>query len=263
MDAATVSCDSNSRPIDPSPGSLAFALRRRSNCLGESHNDARRLRYKRPRILLLADSWGGHSNQEITAGLRNLGVKVLTIPKQTTAKLQPLDVSFNRQYKKFVKKLTEKAAHEGKINDVTSRNGTINLHSLIWNQFAAPIYSDLLRSGWHNTDPDYSTDELVLGNPPPTVDEIQFSVDAGIDRCEVDESLPAYLRCAHCGCLLSLDGFLDRSCSHDTDTTDELDLDEFYEDEDTDEYDFYLTDSYSATPYSTSSTVSPPAIASR
>lgn len=86
--------------------------------------------------------------------------------------------------------------------------------TLIWNQFSSPAYRDMVRHAWHNTDPDYSTSELVSGPPVRMIQEIQFGFDSSA-RCAVDSEQHAFIRCSHCGKLLSLEHFLKTTCFHE------------------------------------------------
>ena len=61
--------------------------------------------FNKPDVLLLADSWTGQTSDTFHDRLRRERIKLLQIPKRTTAELQPLDVNFNRQYKKIIKRI--------------------------------------------------------------------------------------------------------------------------------------------------------------
>jgi len=65
--------------------------------------------YNRPHSWILVDSWGGHSDQEMIEEFRALGVEAHIISLHTTGLRQPLDVTFMRQYKRFVKRIIEEA----------------------------------------------------------------------------------------------------------------------------------------------------------
>lgn len=170
--------------------------------------------YNRPHSLLLLDAWGGHSSEVMQNNLRQYGIRVLMIPKKTTGELQPLDVTFMRQYKRFVKLVTEEAILNGILSNVTSRDGIINLHSLIWNQFGSEAYTDMLRYAWRNTDPSFENRELSVRPPPPMVQEIQFNFDGG-KKCEIPNcNQHAFIRCSHCKKHLCLNHFLGRKCFH-------------------------------------------------
>lgn len=100
-----------------------------------------------------------------------------------------------------------------------SREGIINMHSLIWNQFGSENYTDMLRYAWHNTDPHWSIDEINNRPMPRGVLDIQFKTDK--TRCDQKDhitnttcSRPAFIRCSHCGKILCLHQFMERVCIH-------------------------------------------------
>lgn len=95
-----------------------------------------------PAVLILADSWSGHSSAKQEEALKQIGAEVLPIPLLTTYKLQPLD--YNRQYTKFYNRVAEKAFYEDIIGNITSREEIINLQSLIHDQLSSPRYRDML-----------------------------------------------------------------------------------------------------------------------
>lgn len=164
--------------------------------------------------LLLLDSWGGHSSDSLVEELSDRDIFVLRIPPRTTGDLQPLDVQLFRQYKIFVKRVMEAASYEGILQQLTDRYGIMRMHSVIYNQFQAPIYRDMLLWAWRKTDPDFEQDELENSPPPDMVLNIQFEFDRR-HSCEVEgcESR-AFIRCSHCRKHLCLKHFLARKCFH-------------------------------------------------
>ena len=187
---------------------------RADRCLAQQLDIADKECIKTPEVLLLADSWSGQSNENINSLLRRGGIKLLRIPERTTGQIQPLDVGFFLQYKRLIKKISMQAMYEDILPTVTSRDGIINLHSLAWDQFNSPVYFDMIRYAWHNTDRDFSTDELDLGENPALVDEVQFNLE-GTEMCEhVNCTNHAFIQCSYCGKLLCLHHFLERSCFH-------------------------------------------------
>lgn len=170
---------------------------------------------RRPGVMLLIDSWGGHSSDSLAQELETRNIFVLRIPPRTTADLQPLDVQVFRQYKIFVKRITEAASYEGIDRDLTDRYGIMRMHSIIWNQFQAPVYRDMFLWAWRHTDPDFDQDELENSPPPDMVLNIQFEFKRS-HRCEVPGcNSRAFIRCAHCGEHLCLKHFLDRKGFHE------------------------------------------------
>lgn len=168
------------------------------------------------RVLLLADSWSGHSSETIIRELEDIGVETLRIPPHTTAELQPIDVTFNRQYKSFIKRIYEEAIVTNQVSLILSRDSRINMHSLVWDQLNSTRYRDLLRWAWRHTDVDFSNDELDH-KIPETVSQVQFSFHRSatcqIENCTND----AFIQCSHCGELLCLRHFLNRTHFHHDD----------------------------------------------
>lgn len=172
-----------------------------------------------PKILLIIDCWPGQTgrgSQNMLNKLRHEGVKVMVIPPHTTARLQPLDVSFNRQAKIFVNRITFEAHSSDSIRNVTSRAGIINMQSLIWNQFAALAYRDYWIRGWRHTDPNWSDEELFGGEDDlEATNKIQFTFDPH-EKCDVQScDQYGFVQCSHCGKILCLEHFLDRVCFHE------------------------------------------------
>lgn len=107
---------------------------------------------RRPRVLLLLDSWEGHASDSLVQLLDDRNIFVLRIPPRTTSILQPLDVQIFRQYKWFIKRIMEATAYEGISRNLTDRYGIMRMQSLIWNQLQAPVYRDMALWGWRHTD---------------------------------------------------------------------------------------------------------------
>lgn len=73
----------------------------------------------RPRGLILADSYGENTNRRITERFNELGLEFLQIPPGTTGDLQPLDVSFFRQYKYPIKRIFYQLNFQGEVGRIT------------------------------------------------------------------------------------------------------------------------------------------------
>lgn len=165
----------------------------------------------RDEVLLLADSWGGNTNQRVVSALGDLGIRFLQVPAGTTQDIQPLDVGFFRYYKYFFNRVLLQAQMENRTNEVTSRSGILRVHNRIWNQLQAPVYSDLIRYAWRTVDFSFEArDELASPRHPRTTMELQFS--------NVDGN--AFMRCAHDGRPLTLDEFLDGAHVHEVEEND-------------------------------------------
>lgn len=108
-----------------------------------------------------------------------------------------------------------RSIYENRTSDVTSRDGIINMHSLIWNQFSAPAYQHMHRYAWRHLDIEFSVSELARGPKPRVVQDIQFNFNSSLTCEHQNCSRYAFNRCAHCGKHLCRDHFLQKSCFHD------------------------------------------------
>lgn len=188
-------------------------------CTQDAYRSVSRQCLNLPHILLLLDSWGGNRNTNLYRMARSRGVKILRIPEGTTGHVQPLDVGVFRQWKVFTGRIQFRAYHERCLASVTSRNGTINMQSLIWNQFSSPAYRQMLRYAWHDTDSSFDVmKELGTTGKPKKVIQIQFKLTSS--HCQVENCTEhAFLRCSHCGKHLCLKHFLGRHCFHTSNRT--------------------------------------------
>lgn len=196
---------------------LSTTNRSVSDCLRRASDRC----YNQPHTLLLGDSWSVQANEEFIDRIRQYGVRFLRIPEGTTGDLQPLDVIFLRQYKKFFKRVFDEALYEELESYVSSREGIVNIHSLIYNQISSENYTDMVRYSWHKTDPSFHVNEMSIRPVPRMVAEIQFDGVSG--KCEHHDSQngtctkQAFIRCSHCGKKLCIHHFLQRVCFHSND----------------------------------------------
>lgn len=175
--------------------------------------------------LLLADSWSGHRRVSTMAA----NVYQLVIPPHTTDQIQPLDVGFFRQFKIFLRRIAIEAIIQENITSVASREGAINLMSLIYNQLQSPAYHDLWRYAWRHTDSNWTEDEISI-NPPPNVNSIQFGSRMN-HRCEIDDcENNGVVMCSYDGTTMCLEHFISRTHVHEVDTErDRIDVDVDFE----------------------------------
>lgn len=112
--------------------------------------------------LLLMDVWSGQQGEAVAEALQTAGTEVLTIPKLTISELQPLDVFFNRQYKRLWKRIRQAASDDSDaaLAQLLSRDGILNVQSLMWDQFNSPRYENMLRYAWRKTDLFFDHGEL-------------------------------------------------------------------------------------------------------
>lgn len=107
--------------------------------------------------------------------LDDMGARMLVIPAGTTDRLQPLDVNFNSQLKILYNRIIEEAHYQDMVPQVTSREGIINLQSVLHKQLTSKKYVDMIKYAWHNTDAMFNISELSK-HPPAMVHDIQFNL---------------------------------------------------------------------------------------
>lgn len=180
-----------------------------------------------PTALVVADSWGGNTNQQVQNLMEFGGITFIRIPEGTTNELQPCDIEVFRHWKYVARRLTMQAHYDGFIGALTSRAGIINMHSLIHNQFSAPAYEDLFRYSWRHADKTFSKNELS-NDVVMRASHVQFSFKPGA-KCEVDDcDEPAFIKCSHRSRLLCATHFFERKCFHEVNESDcdEIDFDD-------------------------------------
>lgn len=189
-------------------------------CENQARHIADRQCRNRADTLILYDSWAG--NKQIVRIGRPYGITSIQIRPRLTSELQPLDVGFNRQYKHLVNRIVHQSKHELLLQRTTSREGIMNVHSLVWNQFSSPKYKEMIIWCWRKTDPTlYQANDLLF---PNMVRVVQFSFED--HRCSVDGcDHEPFVRCSHCGRVLCLHHFLQRLCFHGSDGGDARNID--------------------------------------
>jgi hypothetical protein len=101
------------------------------------------------KFLIVLDSWAPHKNEQLIAEcLLNRKYDVMIVPPGTTAHCQPLDTTFNRQVKAFLKRTTEKTRHLDRMNEITGRNNFLRLLSLMHSELSSAAFRDLIRYAW-------------------------------------------------------------------------------------------------------------------
>ena len=103
-------------------------------------------------FLLTVDSWGGQKNPEIydeifhSQELTTCTLKI--IPPKCTAICQPCDVYFHRQIKNFIKKIQTCSYLVAQKREISSREDSIRIHSLIHHQLSTPIFQEMIKYAW-------------------------------------------------------------------------------------------------------------------
>jgi hypothetical protein len=98
------------------------------------------------KVLLLLDIWGGQTDQQLYSQMKHLRIEV--IPKKTTAMIQPLDITFNRQYKRIVRTIFDHVRLHDLDCNLSERNNIIKLTSLCYNQLCSKKFFLMNQYSW-------------------------------------------------------------------------------------------------------------------
>ena len=119
------------------------------------------------KVLLLSDSWGAQTDPQLYASMEHLRIE--TIPKKTTAMIQPLDITINRQYKHIVRTIFDHVRLYNIDCNISQRNNIIKLTSLSYNQLCSIKFAPMIRYSWFRAG--YLTQDP---GPFQTVDQVCF-----------------------------------------------------------------------------------------
>ncbi len=98
------------------------------------------------KVLLLLDIWGGQTDKQLYSKMKYLRLEI--IPKKTTAMIQPLDITFNRQYKHIVRTIYDHVRLYDIDCNLSHRNNIIKLTSLCYNQMCSKQFIPMHRYSW-------------------------------------------------------------------------------------------------------------------
>jgi hypothetical protein len=140
--------------------------------------------------LLLVDSWSGYKQSIEDQEVKDkLYIKV--IPPKTTGQLQPLDVFFNRQFKSFIRQLSDHIRKHHCDFVLSTRVNIAKLISLIHYQFMAPRFNDFIRYAWHASG--YKNERPNNFQTPP-----QYCLEEFPPNSKCKCSKLCMIRCAYC-----------------------------------------------------------------
>jgi hypothetical protein len=153
-------------------------------------------------FLYLIDSWTGQTNLEMYT--QRFGIEgtpkciVKRIPEKTTSLVQPLDTTFNRQWKSFIRKLTSYfTLHNRDVHrddQIYSRNSVIKMHQLFYHQITSPIFIPMIKYSWK------SSGLIYTAEPFWTVKQACFSTRGPCKLMSNNQccTSPAFIQCARC-----------------------------------------------------------------
>ena len=98
------------------------------------------------KVLLLLDVWGGQTDPALYSTMKHLRLEI--IPKKTTSMIQPLDLTFNRQYKRLVRTIYDHVRLYDLNCNLSQRNNIIKLTSLCYNQICSKKFLPMHRYSW-------------------------------------------------------------------------------------------------------------------
>jgi hypothetical protein len=140
--------------------------------------------------ILLSDHWSGQRDPNIYSGVK--GRKRLEIPANTTSRIQPLDVYFNRQWKLIARRIFDHVQLDDIVINLSERNNVIRLNSLIYNQLISPLFIPMIQYAWFASG--------CIDQQPgkfESVNEVCFSVDSSFCQQSNCHLLP-FIQCSHC-----------------------------------------------------------------
>ena len=153
--------------------------------------------------LLLSDSYAGQNDPKLYQNLNSKSIQRITIPKNTTCDIQPLDRYFNRQMKILIKRIYHHVAIEQIDINLWERNNIIKLTSLVHNQLSSRVFHDMIQYSWYCSG--YTN---VNPSPFQNVLQVCFPQATSIEQCQhnsCDET--AFINCSICSKRLCFEHF--------------------------------------------------------
>lgn len=143
--------------------------------------------------ILIVDAWNGYKKMLEIPEIAQKKLKIMQLPKKSTSVLQPADVYFNRPFKNLIRKVHNKIRIHKKDFIIAKRENLLLLLDMLWNQFKAPRFNNLVKYAWYRAG--YYTE-----HPPKFQTPVQYCLGyKGYVKCE-SENCPnfCFFRCAHC-----------------------------------------------------------------
>ena len=144
----------------------------------------------RSRTLLLLDSLPHQIHPKVYEELKHFEYRV--IPPKTTSMIQPLDVYYNRQHKKIVRRIYDHIRLDEINVNLSERNNLIKLQSLVHSQMCSKAFQPMIKYAWFKSG-------FLQHNPGPfqNVKDICFTFQT--DKCHENSCLNGpMIRCSWC-----------------------------------------------------------------
>ena len=152
--------------------------------------------------LLLSDWWGGQRDQQLYSSVTNL--TRLELPKKTTSMIQPLDVFYNRQFKRIVRAIYDRVRLYALKTKLHLRDNIIKLNSLVYNQLSSDKFTAMLRYAWYKSG-------YLMQSPAPFSNVIEVNFSFSETSCQLqncNDSIP-FIQCSFCDMVLCFQHFFD------------------------------------------------------
>lgn len=154
-----------------------------------------------PNSVLIIDSWVGYKDMIGLAEVAAKGLKIEVLPPGSATVLQPADVYFNRTFKHFVRRVSDKIRWRHLDFVLSVRTNLLTILDLAYNQFKAPLFKSFLQYPWYKAG--YHSD-----HPPEFSSPVEFCLHfKGFMKCESDSCTQnlCFMRCAYCAMHLCFD----------------------------------------------------------
>jgi hypothetical protein len=102
------------------------------------------------KVLLIIDSWPVWKDHEAIKNLvtKHIDLTIKTIPAGCTGFCQPEDFFLFRPWKTFLRKINDFISLDNILIELHTRDNSVKLQSLIYNQFTSPRFTQFLKYSW-------------------------------------------------------------------------------------------------------------------
>ena len=144
------------------------------------------------KFILILDSWNGQKDDSLFEALTgSIECLRLQIPPKTTSYVQPLDVYGFRQWKTFVRRITDITELDMMDIDMNDRLNLITMHSLIYDQLSSPKFEKMWRYSWYKSG-------YINTHPGKFKNVVEICFSSSIDVCQENCDDIVFICCSYC-----------------------------------------------------------------